>query len=240
MRRSSVVPQTMARETAQKTNWKNSNAAGLMPAMSSSGNCCAASDGTELTSRKNPLSPAIFPAPPKARAKPTAQYASAQIEKLVRILTTPRPAFFAREKPTSRNRNPACMNMTSTPATITQVVFTAEIVSSRVGPSAASAAVGATKSNPSGTPAARAIRLMALSLLLRESAATVRAHPRPVFIPVSKIRGRRFAGRSSAYAVGAGSSTGSASGGSAPPRSVPAISSSPTLSLGMKPDFMPK
>ena len=37
------------------------------------------------------------------------------------------------------------MNITSTAATITQVVFTAEIVSSRVGPSAASAALGASK-----------------------------------------------------------------------------------------------
>ena len=37
------------------------------------------------------------------------------------------------------------MNITSTPATITQVVFTAETVSSSVGPSAASAAAGATQ-----------------------------------------------------------------------------------------------
>src|SRR5207248_8376214 len=33
---------------------------------------------------------------------------------------------------------------------------------------------------------------------------------------------------------------GSSSEGSVPPRSVPAISSSGTVSLGMKPDFMPK
>src|SRR5215208_3206727 len=52
------------------------------------------------------------------------------------------------------------MNMTSTAATITQVVFTAEIVSSSVGPSAASAPEGRARSNPSGTPAARAMRLM--------------------------------------------------------------------------------
>ena len=63
----------MESDTAQKTNWKNSSAAGLMAATSSSGNCCAASDGTELTSRKKPFVPAISPAPPKARAKPTAQ-----------------------------------------------------------------------------------------------------------------------------------------------------------------------
>jgi hypothetical protein len=68
-----VVPQTIARETAQKTNSKNRSAAGLIPAMSSSGNCAAASAGRELTSRKNPFVPAISPAPPNARAKPTAQ-----------------------------------------------------------------------------------------------------------------------------------------------------------------------
>src|SRR4051812_42097653 len=31
------------------------------------------------------------------------------------------PAFFAREKPISRNAKPACMNMTRQPATITQI-----------------------------------------------------------------------------------------------------------------------
>jgi hypothetical protein len=36
------------------------------------------------------------------------------------------------------------------------------------------------------------------------------------------------------------SPSGSASGGSSPPRGVPAISSSPLRSLGMKPDFIPK
>lgn len=36
------------------------------------------------------------------------------------------------------------------------------------------------------------------------------------------------------------SPSNSASGGSSPPRSVPAISSSPLASAGMKPDFMPK
>src|SRR6476659_7203049 len=31
------------------------------------------------------------------------------------------PAFFARENPISRNANPACMNITKQPATITQI-----------------------------------------------------------------------------------------------------------------------
>ena len=43
------------------------------------------------------------------------------------------PAFFIREKPTSRNRKPTCMNMTSTAATTTQVVSIAGMASLRVG-----------------------------------------------------------------------------------------------------------
>ena len=60
----------------------------------------------------------------------------------MRIFAIPVPAFFAREKPISRKAKPACMNITSTPATITQVVFTAETVSGRVGPSWAAATAG--------------------------------------------------------------------------------------------------
>src|SRR4051812_25608116 len=47
----------------------------------------------------------------------------AAIEKLVRIFATTVPAFFPREKPISRNAKPACMNITSEPATITQIVL---------------------------------------------------------------------------------------------------------------------
>jgi hypothetical protein len=43
------------------------------------------------------------------------------------------PAFFIREKPTSRKRKPTCMNMTSTAATMTQVVSIAGMASLRVG-----------------------------------------------------------------------------------------------------------
>ena len=118
------------------------------------GNCCAASDGTELTSRKNPESPAIVPAPPKASANPTAQYASEAIEKLVRILATPAPAFLARENPISNSAKPACMNITSTAATITQVVFRLETVSSRVGPSCANATAGSASSTAAPESAA--------------------------------------------------------------------------------------
>src|SRR4051794_4298194 len=59
--------------------------------------------------------------PPKAKAKPTAQYKSPAIEKFVRIFAMTVPAFFAREKPISRKAKPACMNITRQPATITQI-----------------------------------------------------------------------------------------------------------------------
>ena len=68
------------------------------------------------------MSPMMWPvAPPKAKAKPTAQYRSAAIEKFVRILATTVPAFLPREKPISRKAKPACMNMTKQPATITHI-----------------------------------------------------------------------------------------------------------------------
>ena len=56
---------------------------------------------------------------PNAKAKPTAQYMSAAIEKFVRIFATTVPAFLPREKPISRKAKPACMNITRQPATIT-------------------------------------------------------------------------------------------------------------------------
>ncbi len=71
--RSSVAPQTIASETAQNTNWKNMNAAGLIEYVSTNGMLLPASSIEEPTLRKNPWSPAISPSPPKASAKPTAQ-----------------------------------------------------------------------------------------------------------------------------------------------------------------------
>ena len=46
----------------------------------------------------------------------------AAIEKFARIFGTAVPAFFIREKPTSRKRKPTCMNITRIAATITQTV----------------------------------------------------------------------------------------------------------------------
>src|SRR5882757_1055098 len=90
-------------------------------------------------------------------AKPHAHQNRAAIEKLVRILAIPVPAFFPREKPISRKAKPACMNITSTPATITQVVLTLDVTSSRVGPPAADANAGTARSVPAQAPSPRAI-----------------------------------------------------------------------------------
>src|SRR3954453_15618786 len=53
----------------------------------------------------------------------------AQIDRLIRIVGTIVPTFFCLEKPISRNMKPACMNRTSTAATMTQVDSTAGITS---------------------------------------------------------------------------------------------------------------
>ena len=161
--RSSVVPQTIASETAQNTNWKNRSAAGLMFTTFSSGMSLAAEAASCPTLRKKPCVPAIAPAPPNASANPHAQYAIEAIEKLSRIFATPAPAFFMREKPISSSAKPACMNITSTPATITQVVLTLDTVSDRVGPAAAEAAPG-TANAAASTP-----RQAASDLLRAES-----------------------------------------------------------------------
>ena len=52
----------------------------------------------------------------------------AAIEKFTRIFGTTVPAFFAREKPISRNAKPACIKITSTAATTTQIELIADAV----------------------------------------------------------------------------------------------------------------
>ena len=117
--RSSVVPQTIASDTAQKTNWKNHSVSTvIVPSCSEiSGKLAPASS----PARKNPLVPMIALPSPNAKAKPTAQNINAAIEKLTRIFATTVPAFLPREKPISRNAKPACMNITRMPATSTQI-----------------------------------------------------------------------------------------------------------------------
>ena len=99
MIRSSVVPQTIASETAQKTNWKKNFGAG-------SG---AAENDSAGKLRCRPQEEAVecraLAAVPKASAKPHRPEASGAIEKLARIFATTLPAFFLREKPTSSIRS---------------------------------------------------------------------------------------------------------------------------------------
>src|SRR5882762_4704701 len=137
--RSSVVPHTIANETAQKTNWKNHFDSIVALERSITGKCgwyvvmplATSRYGPMWVKKAPPSCPMKLPAGPlKANMKPMAHQAIAAIEKFVRIFATTVPAFFAREKPISRNANPACMNMTSEPATITQVVFTPTLRSS--------------------------------------------------------------------------------------------------------------
>ena len=67
------------------------------------------------------MRPMTCPAsPPKAKAKPTAQYRMAAIERFTRIFATMVPAFLPREKPISKKAKPACMKNTNKPATTTQ------------------------------------------------------------------------------------------------------------------------
>src|SRR5215210_2402081 len=122
-RRSSVVPQTIARETAQNMNW-NSMKAAVEPVTGPSTRPPLIVSPVE---KKKPESPMIAPAPPKARANPQAHQAIVAIEKFTRIFAIPMPAFLPREKPISRNAKPACMNITSTAATRTQVTLSSSV-----------------------------------------------------------------------------------------------------------------
>src|SRR5215211_3966011 len=151
--RSRVEPQTIARDTAQKTNWKKKNAAPLPVSGPST------SDPFEIVSpnwRKKPESPAIFAPPPNAMANPQAHQTIDEIEKFVRIFATIVPTFLPRVKPSSRNRKPACMNMTRTAATITQVVFRSVTTSLNFGVSCAMAALGTRSAASTPTRSAQA------------------------------------------------------------------------------------
>src|SRR3981081_3741293 len=152
--RSSIVPQTIARETAQNTNSKNHFAA--------AGAVLAAIAGRArvepgLKGGKKPLPPmtAKMPPAPKAKPNPTAQYEMELTLKLVMTLATTVPTFFIRLKPTSSIANPACMNMTKQAATITQTVSAATPAAwVAAGSSAARAATGV-KAESTAIPEAR-------------------------------------------------------------------------------------
>src|ERR1700674_2221568 len=153
--RSIIVPHTMARDTAQKTNSKNHfAAAGAVLAAIAGRSICEPG----LKVGKKPLPPMTvkMPPAPKAKPNPTAQYAIELTLRFVITLATTVPTFFMRLKPTSSIAKPACMNMTKQAATITQTVSAATpaaevaVVSSArtaIGTSAASAAIAAAMPN---------------------------------------------------------------------------------------------
>src|SRR5215210_8156982 len=89
--RSSVVPQTIARDTAAKANWKNH----FEPIVASENAIAGASIDAGWLRKKpsvpenQPVVPTVLPpSPPNAIAKPTAQYAIAAIERLAITLAT--------------------------------------------------------------------------------------------------------------------------------------------------------
>ncbi len=132
--RSSVVPHTIASDTAQKTNWKKKNAEnGPLTWLPYSPWAKPWWIVSPKLNRK-PESPASQPAPPKAIAKPPAHQPSEAIEKFVRIFAMTEPAFLPRTKPISRKAKPACMNMTRRAATTTQVVSMRVMASCKGGP----------------------------------------------------------------------------------------------------------
>src|SRR3954469_12649198 len=96
----------------------------------------------------------------------------AAIEKFARTFATTVPAFLPREKPISRNAKPACMNITSTPATITQVELMPTLSASLPAPPASKVSA---RPLPGSTSAARtATALMPSGHLLRATAPRVR------------------------------------------------------------------
>src|SRR3954447_10732639 len=190
--RSSVVPHTMASETAQKTNWKNhfdSTVASEKPMIGK------AVDGSPKSFRKNPSWPMIFP-DPKAKAKPTAQYMIAAIEKFVRIFATTVPAFLPREKPISRKAKPACMNMTTIAATITQIELMPTVSGSLPLPAASKVSASADAGNASAMSRPSGSARLKGVLLVGEVHWSVGPPVQRVFVPVSKIRQAVFATRS--------------------------------------------
>ena len=173
MTRSSVVPQTIASETAAKTNWKNHSVSTVT--VPSATLISGKSLLTLAPARKKPDVPMIVLPSPNAKAKPTAQKQMAQIEKLTRIFATTVPAFLPREKPISRKAKPACMNITRMPATSTQT----ELIPTASGslpslnmssvPPSASATPGTTSSASSPAPKPAAQRVLRIDPPLSNS-----------------------------------------------------------------------
>src|ERR1035437_2368576 len=124
--RSSIVPHTIASDTAQNTNSKKNLAAAGAVEAAKAGRFIVEPG---LNDGAKPLKPIrLFTNPlaaPNANANPSSQYTIELMLRLTMILATTVPTFFMRVKPTSSMANPACMKSTSTAATITQTVSAA-------------------------------------------------------------------------------------------------------------------
>src|SRR4051812_1660214 len=96
----------------------------------------------------------------------------AAIEKFARTFAITVPAFLPRLKPISRNAKPACMNITSTPATITQVELMPTVSASLPAPAASNVSAMALPGSTSAMRAAAAP--MPSGHLLRATAPRVR------------------------------------------------------------------
>src|SRR6266516_730174 len=155
--RSSIVPHTIASDTAQKTNSKNHLAAAgaVLAAMAGRLSC-----DPGLKVGKKPLPPitAKMPPAPNANPNPTAQYAMELTLRLVMTLATTVPTFFMRLKPTSSIAKPACMKRTKQPATITQTVSAATAAAEVAVVSSARAVTGARAASAAPRPDKRSKR----------------------------------------------------------------------------------
>src|ERR1700716_3901180 len=160
--RSIMVPQTMASDTAQKTNW-NIHFADAGTVLAAMAGRSRLEPGLKVGAK--PLNPMIgnshLAEAPKARANPIAQYTIEAVLKFVITLATTVPTFFMRLKPTSSMAKPACMNMTKTAATTTHTVSAPPPAACvAVLSSAASVCRGVMANRTATTQASRSLSLM--------------------------------------------------------------------------------
>jgi len=124
--RSSIVPHTIASDTAQNTNSKKNLAAAGAVEPTSAGRFIVDPGWNDGAKPLKPMRLLTNPdAAPKAKANPTSQYTMELMLRLTMTLATTVPTFFMRVKPTSSMAKPACMKSTSTAATTTHTVSAA-------------------------------------------------------------------------------------------------------------------
>src|SRR2546427_970970 len=194
--RSIIVPHTMARDTAQKTNSKNHFAAAGAALNPIAGRSIV---DPGLNVGKNPLPPmtAKMPPAPKANPKPTAQYEIELTLRLVMTFATTVPTFFMRLNPTSSIAKPACMNITKHAATMTQTVSAATPAAEVAVVSSARTAIG-TRAASNAIAAAMPNTCRRLMSAFRTSIAADKDATSVVFPP-----GRRAAAPLDGHSVGA-------------------------------------